>query len=108
MDFDVIVKSVLEMSPPVALVAALYAMGMLIRKIEKIPSWLAPVLTVIVGTVVYPMIADRAGVSHNIRNPEIFNWIIGFLLGCVPAGAYEAFMALKNRGKEPPPEPPKQ
>lgn len=96
MDF---LDSLLDLSPPIALLAALTVLGYALKK-SPIQNWVIPLLLPAVGSVVYPFVAEIAEVSYTVRNPTVFNGIIGFLIGWASTGGNQAIRQFVWRDKK--------
>lgn len=78
------VSGVLQMSPPVALAAALWCLGQWIKRVPSIQNWIIPFICPAIGGIVYPLIAQVGEMNHNVRWPIGVNIIQGFLIGAGP------------------------
>lgn len=96
MDF---LDSLLDLSPPVALLAALNAFGYALKK-SPLQNWIIPIALPILGGVLYPLISETARVSHSVNNPTVFNGVIGFLIGSAATGFNQALRQFVWRDKK--------
>lgn len=64
----------------VLLFLALIPFGILIKR-SPLPNWLIPWVLVLVGTIVYPLLASPKNISPDIQHPYLVLGIFGFLLG---------------------------
>lgn len=76
-----LIDQILTLSPPVALALAINIFVLFVRKIPGVPAWCLPFIALIVGGFAYPQIADVSKVSFNVKNPALFNVIIGVCIG---------------------------
>jgi hypothetical protein len=82
MDF---LDNLTQLSPPVALAVLLWFTGKAIKK-SQWQNWLIPFALPIFGAILYPFIAETASVSYSVKNPVVFNAIIGAVIGYSSTG----------------------
>lgn len=96
------IDQITQLSPPVALAAALWVLGGVIKR-SKIPDEFIPSILPIVGAILFPFIADTSELNFNVKSPAIFHAIIGFFIGGSPVVIDQAIKQLsKNKSEEPP------
>lgn len=90
-----------QLSPPVALAAALWVLGVGLKR-SPVPDWLIPFLLPIAGAIAFPFIADTSEVNFNVKSPAMFHAVIGFCIGGASVAMNEAAKQFTNRKDTPP------
>lgn len=80
------IDQILQMSPPVALCIVLNVIGFLLKKAPNVANWVIPFVLVVLGTILYPLIADAGKVGFACKNPMIVLALYGFLIGAASVG----------------------
>ena len=91
------INELLELSPPVALALVLIGIGVCLKRAPKCPNWLIPICLCVIGATVFPFISDAAKVNFNVRNPQVFNVLIGALIGLASTGIHSQFKSVIDR-----------
>lgn len=89
-----------QLSPPVALAAALWFLGAFLKR-SPVPDWLIPFLLPLVGAIAFPFIADTSEVNFNVRSLAMFHAILGFCIGGASVAMNEAGKQFLNRKDKP-------
>lgn len=89
-----------QLSPPVALAAALWVLGSILKR-SPVPDWLIPFFLPLAGAVAFPFIADVSEVNFNVKSPAAFQAVIGFCIGGAAVAMNEAGKQFLNRKDNP-------
>lgn len=95
------IDQITQLSPPVALAAALWVLGVGLKR-SPVPDWLIPFLLPIAGAIAFPFIADTSEVNFNVKSPAMFHAVIGFCIGGASVAMNEAAKQFTNRKDTPP------
>lgn len=93
------IQALTSLGPIPLLIAACNAIGLALKKSPLSDRWIPLILT-IVGAASYPFITSEA--DANVRNPVVFNVIVGALIGGSAVGVNQMFRQLIGGQKEQP------
>lgn len=95
-----LINDLVHMSPPVALAAALWVVGTIIKR-SRIENWLIPFILPLLGALTYPFIADTSKVSYEVHSPMLVNALIGVTIGWMATAADQTIWQFISRTKNP-------
>lgn len=75
------INTLLQASPPLALVLAINLLLYGLKRAPWPPNWSLPMIAMLVGAVAYPFIADIAKPTLTVKSPLAYNVVLGFALG---------------------------
>lgn len=90
------IKDLLELSPPVALLVALLMLGFYLKR-SPFPSWAIPLTNGAIGAGIYPFVAEMSKVSFQVKNPMVFNALLGLVVGLASSGLQTQFKGILER-----------
>lgn len=95
-----LLNNLTELSPPVALAVLLWFTGAALKR-SPWQNWLIPFTLPVLGAILYPLIAESAKVSYDVRNPAVFNAIIGAVIGYSATGFDQQIRQWLSRSTKP-------
>lgn len=99
---DSIVNEIINMSPPLALIALLNLIGFSLKK-SPIKDGYIPLVLIVIGGAVYPYISDIGQITFKVRNPFVLQAIYGALFGGASVGinqVWKQFMGGEKKSSE--------
>lgn len=89
-------ERIIQLSPPALVTIALIGIGWVIRQ-SAIANQFIPLILLVLGAVIYPMVAEVGKVSYHVTYPLALNALIGACLGLGAVGANQLYRQLLDR-----------
>jgi hypothetical protein len=99
MNMNDILTGIVNVAPPLALFAVLYAAGMILKAVPHIPNWIIPCVLPVLGAVIYPYVGEYSEVVKAARVPWAMMALYGFGIGWATTGANQALSQFKGRNE---------
>lgn len=98
-NFSEVFDSLLKVSPPIALAIFINFLLLFIGKLEYFRAkkdWL-PIIALLIGGLVYPLVAEVGKISFSVPYPTMLNIVIGVCIGGLSVAFHQIFKNLLKK-----------